>query len=178
MRELGMEPGAATLSKAYAGIVDAVLCDHADPAAGSVITGIRFVAADTLMWSDGDQQRLARDVLALAAALCDPALPLLALSADLPLLTATDLESLVSALDHADVVIATDRAGIGTNALLQGNPELIAFSFGENSRTLHCQAARGSALVIAEIVREGLAGDIDLPADLALLEAKWSGQRT
>lgn len=66
MRELGEEPGAACLVRHYAGIVDAVLCDHGDPAAGQVIDGITFHAADTLMRDDADQQRLARDVLARA----------------------------------------------------------------------------------------------------------------
>lgn len=65
MRELGEEPGAACLVRHYAGIVDAVLCDHADPAVGRVIDGMAFYAADTLMRNDADQQRLARKALAL-----------------------------------------------------------------------------------------------------------------
>ena len=66
MRELGEVPGAACLAHRYAGIVDAVLCDHADPAVGREIDGIAFNAADTLMRDNADQQRLAREVLTIA----------------------------------------------------------------------------------------------------------------
>jgi LPPG:FO 2-phospho-L-lactate transferase len=69
MRELGEEPGAACLVRHYAGLVDAVLCDSADPAAGQVIEGIAFHGADTLMQGDADQQRLAHEVLACACSL-------------------------------------------------------------------------------------------------------------
>ena len=66
MRELGEEPGAACLARHYAGIVDTMLCDHGDPAAGQEMAGIAFLAADTLMRDDADQQRLAHEVLAAA----------------------------------------------------------------------------------------------------------------
>lgn len=69
MRELGEQPGAACLARHYAGVVDAVLCDHGDPVAGQAIEGMTFRAADTLMRDDGDQQRLAREVLTLARGL-------------------------------------------------------------------------------------------------------------
>lgn len=69
MRELGEQPGAGCLTRHYAGIVDAVLCDQGDPAAGQRIDGIAFHAADTLMRDDADQQRLAREVLAAARSL-------------------------------------------------------------------------------------------------------------
>ena len=69
MRELGVEPGAAALTAPYAGLIDAILCDPADPGAGTSIDGIRIVATDTLMRGTSGQQRLARETLALAAAL-------------------------------------------------------------------------------------------------------------
>ncbi|QKR98856.1 2-phospho-L-lactate transferase [Sphingomonas sp. CL5.1] len=73
MRELGIVPGAAALAKPYAGIVDAILCDYDDPGAGTMIDGIRLIAADTLMRDDIGQRRLARVALALAATLRKPA---------------------------------------------------------------------------------------------------------
>jgi LPPG:FO 2-phospho-L-lactate transferase len=69
LRELGETPGAAALTGPYAGLVDVVLCDHADADAGKTIGGIRLVAANTLMADDAGQQRLARECLALAAQL-------------------------------------------------------------------------------------------------------------
>lgn len=68
MRELGATPGAACLVDFYHEIVDAVLCDAADPAAGQTLRGIVFHAADTLMTDDAGQLRLARDVLFHAGA--------------------------------------------------------------------------------------------------------------
>lgn len=69
MRELGLEPGAAVVAERYAGLVDAVLCDHRDPAAGQTVAGIALIARDTLMRGAAGQQRLAGECLALAAEL-------------------------------------------------------------------------------------------------------------
>jgi LPPG:FO 2-phospho-L-lactate transferase len=69
LRQLGKAPGAAAIAGPYAGLVDAILCDHGDRDAGKTIAGIRLVAADTLMADDAGQQRLARECLTLAAQL-------------------------------------------------------------------------------------------------------------
>ncbi|MBB4631944.1 2-phospho-L-lactate transferase [Sphingosinicella soli] len=66
MRELGLVPGAASLASAYAGLVDIILCDLDDPAAGRRVHGLSFVASDTLMRDLLEQERLAHDVLNLA----------------------------------------------------------------------------------------------------------------
>ena len=67
MREQGQQPGARALLATYAGLVDAILCDTADPAANTTIDGVTITATDTLMRDDAGQQRLAREVLDLAA---------------------------------------------------------------------------------------------------------------
>lgn len=67
LRELGQEPGAQALLTPYAGIVDGILCDAADPAANRQIAGVKIVATDTLMADDAGQKRLAREALAFAA---------------------------------------------------------------------------------------------------------------
>jgi LPPG:FO 2-phospho-L-lactate transferase len=66
MREIGIVPGAAALTPYYAGTVDIILCDPDDPSASSIVDGISIVPADTLMVGDAGQQRLAREVLAVA----------------------------------------------------------------------------------------------------------------
>lgn len=104
-----------------------------------------------------------------AAAQLDGAEPVLALSADLPLLAADDLQAMATLLDGADVVAAPDRAGTGTNALLLARPGLIAYAFGEGSLAAHRAAAAASGLRFALCERAGLATDIDRPEDLALL---------
>lgn len=95
--------------------------------------------------------------------------PVLALSADLPLLSAQDLAAMVALLDEADVIAAPDRAGRGTNALLLARPGLIAYRFGPDSLSAHRGAATAAGLRFTCCERPGLASDVDRPEDLALL---------
>lgn len=97
--------------------------------------------------------------------------PLLALSADLPLLDRDDLAAMMGELAEADVVLASDRPGIGTNALLLARPRLLAYAFGEDSRRRHEDAAAVRGLGFRLFRRSSLAADLDLPEDLALLSA-------
>ncbi|MFB0874952.1 MULTISPECIES: 2-phospho-L-lactate guanylyltransferase [unclassified Sphingobium] len=108
--------------------------------------------------------------IAQAAMLCDPAHALLALSADLPLLTVADLTALDRALGGADVIAAPDRARMGTNALAMRHPGTIAPGFGAGSLARHRRRAGAAGLRFGLVFRPGLAADLDLPADLALLE--------
>jgi 2-phospho-L-lactate/phosphoenolpyruvate guanylyltransferase len=94
----------------------------------------------------------------------------LVLPADLPLVTREDVLTLI---EHAGeppaVVIAPDRHGTGTNALLISPAGLIEYDFGENSFQRHCQRAReaGARLEIVDLPTLGL--DLDLPEDLELV---------
>jgi 2-phospho-L-lactate/phosphoenolpyruvate guanylyltransferase len=67
------------------------------------------------------------------------------------------------------VVIAPDRHGNGTNALLLSPAGLIEYDFGENSFQRHCQRAKdvGARLEIVDLPTLGL--DLDLPEDLELI---------
>ena len=67
------------------------------------------------------------------------------------------------------VVIAPDRHGTGTNALLISPSGLIEYDFGENSFQRHCQRAKeaGARLEIVNLPSLGL--DLDLPEDLELI---------
>jgi 2-phospho-L-lactate guanylyltransferase len=104
-----------------------------------------------------------------ASGLCDPVLPLLVLSADLPLLDPADIATMIATLEHADAIAATDRAGSGTNALLLRRAGLIAYTFGEGSLARHRALAEQSGHRFKAVQRPGLSSDIDEPADLALL---------
>lgn len=104
-----------------------------------------------------------------AAAQLDGTGPILALSADLPLLERADLEAMVAMLDRADVIAAPDRTGTGTNALLLARPGMIPYAFGEGSFAAHRAGAQRGGLRFAQCDRPGLASDIDRPEDLALL---------
>jgi 2-phospho-L-lactate guanylyltransferase len=94
----------------------------------------------------------------------------LILPADLPLVTREDVLALIErAGESPSVVIAPDRHGTGTNALLISPAGLIEYDFGENSFQRHCQRAKeaGARLEIVDLPTLGL--DLDLPEDLELV---------
>ncbi len=94
----------------------------------------------------------------------------LILPADLPLIDRGDLEKLIElATDPPVVVVAPDRRGRGTNALLSAPPGLIKYDFGPNSFTRHKEQAEnaGARLEICQLPSFGL--DVDIPEDLELL---------
>lgn len=107
--------------------------------------------------------------VALLAAGADA--PLITLSADLPLLAGDDLAALLAA--GTDIACATDTAADGTNALFQRRPGLIPFRYGPGSLAAHRAAAQERGLAFSTIRREGLAFDVDTPADLAALAPRW-----
>ena len=67
MRELGVEPSALEVARYYRGIVDALVIDRADAALAPAIEalGMRTLVTDSVMRSDADRARLARDCLGL-----------------------------------------------------------------------------------------------------------------
>jgi 2-phospho-L-lactate guanylyltransferase len=95
----------------------------------------------------------------------------LILPADLPLLGRSDVMTLMErAVDHAPVVvIAPDRHGNGTNALLTIPAGIIEYDYGEGSFKRHCERAikMGARLEVVEL--PALALDLDLPEDLELV---------
>jgi len=101
----------------------------------------------------------------------------LILPADLPLLTAKDLMTLIDrAVKPPVVVVAPDRHRKGTNALLMSPAGLIDFDFGEDSFLRHCERAKqsGAQLEIVELPSLGL--DLDLPEDLEIIR-KMEGDK-
>jgi 2-phospho-L-lactate guanylyltransferase len=95
----------------------------------------------------------------------------LVLPADLPLLTPDDVRVLIDkAVKPPVVVIAPDRHGKGTNALLMVPPGQIEYDFGEGSFHRHCEQAKnsGARLEIVELPSLGL--DLDLPEDLEMIK--------
>ncbi len=94
----------------------------------------------------------------------------LVIPADLPLMRVDDVEKLIGrATDPPVVVIAPDRHGRGTNALLSSPPGLIEYDFGTDSFERHVARAKaaGVRLVVCENPSIGL--DVDLPEDLEYL---------
>ena len=91
---------------------------------------------------------------------------LLVLFADLPFLTAHDIRTIVAS--SAQVVIATDRYGLGTNASLvrlAGKGRDFVYQYGANSAGLHAAEADRLGLTVATIQTPGTAFDLDTPQD-------------
>lgn len=96
----------------------------------------------------------------------------LVVMSDLPLLTPTDIDALCRGLADADLVLAPDRQGQGTNALALRAPGTVATCFGHDdsfARHLALGADRGLRVTVAQTL--GLAFDVDTPLDLAELKA-------
>lgn len=98
----------------------------------------------------------------------------LILPSDLPLLRVEDVEGLLkSANGHAypRVVIAPDRRGEGTNALVVQPPGLFEFAFGLDSSTTHIERAEEAGATVTEYHSSTLALDVDTPEDLEMYHA-------
>jgi 2-phospho-L-lactate guanylyltransferase len=128
-----------------------------------------------LQRSDGLNESLVE-----ARAAAPDATAVLVLPADLPRITAEAIDRLIetaaetvrNAPGRAVVVLAPDRHGSGTNALLMAPPGTIPFRFGEDSRFAHADAAAAVGAAYAEVAGP-LAFDLDTPDDL--LEADLNG---
>ena len=95
----------------------------------------------------------------------------LVLPADLPLISREDALALVErATDPPVVVIAPDRHGKGTNALLISPAGLIEYDFGEDSFQRHCELVKkaGARLEIVNLHSLGL--DLDSPEDYEIIK--------
>jgi 2-phospho-L-lactate guanylyltransferase len=92
---------------------------------------------------------------------------LLVLLGDLPLLTPADVAGLVAQATPAPgVVLAPDRHGTGSNALLLTPPDAIPFRFGVDSAAAHQAASAERGLPLRRYITSGTAFDVDTPADL------------
>jgi 2-phospho-L-lactate guanylyltransferase len=92
---------------------------------------------------------------------------LLVLPSDLPQLTAGALDALVCESRGADVLIAPDESGAGTNALLVAAHSRLEFRFGPKSFESHCRAAAALGLRVVVHRSPPFAFDVDTPDDYA-----------
>jgi len=104
----------------------------------------------------------------------------LVLPADLPLLRSADIRRLLAAGDDDGVVVAADRHGRGTNALLVRPPDAIPALFGPLSFAAHIDAARRRGVRVRTPRIAGVSLDIDTADDLQILRRKRrsAGPRT
>jgi 2-phospho-L-lactate/phosphoenolpyruvate guanylyltransferase len=100
---------------------------------------------------------------AMAAARQGGARAVLVLPTDLPRATAEDVMALTRR--PPAMAIASDRRGIGTNALFVPTAREFTFRFGEDSFAAHLAEARISGLCPHIVDRPNLGFDIDTPED-------------
>lgn len=89
--------------------------------------------------------------------------------ADLPLLTARDIDTFVARSQGYELAIGPCKEDRGTNALLLRNPTVIPLSFGNGSFKKHLSHAKKTKLQYKVVRILGLRFDIDEPRDLRLL---------
>lgn len=104
------------------------------------------------------------------AALADGADRVAMLPVDCPLLDVDDLDAHVGRSPRT-VLIAPDRHGTGTNALLLSPPDVMAPAFGPGSFSRHVEAAKAAGAVVHVERLASLALDVDTAADLDALRA-------
>jgi 2-phospho-L-lactate guanylyltransferase len=96
------------------------------------------------------------------------------LPADLPTITAADINALVRAGRQGGFAIASDAAGVGTNALCLATAHPFRFQFGADSKRQHLREAERTGLGAQMIRLPGLEFDVDSPADLDRLDRqRW-----
>ena len=89
----------------------------------------------------------------------------LVVPADLPLVTAADLDAVVTGQARPVVVVAPTGDG-GTGALLRRPADVVPPAFGPDSARAHLRLAARQAVRGVLLPRPGLALDIDTPEDL------------
>ncbi|MDJ0269901.1 MAG: 2-phospho-L-lactate guanylyltransferase [Aigarchaeota archaeon] len=90
---------------------------------------------------------------------------------DLPLLSSSDISTIMRVLDHCDVVISPDLHLLGTNIIaLKGVFDGLRFMYGRESFNAHLHAFNSRGKTIKTYISLGTALDIDTPGDIHLLE--------
>lgn len=138
-----------------------------------VLAIARVAGADCIVERDYCPRRGQNAALEQARAAIQSDRPgtILVLASDLPLLTENDIAGMVArATADRMIVIGPDRRHVGTNALLVRSSETLSFCFGDDSFQRHCQEAERCGLSVAEYYSQGIAFDLDYPADLIELE--------
>lgn len=99
--------------------------------------------------------------------------------ADVPLVRAVDICTVVNAIGGAASFAAVVRSRDGgTNALAMRPPEALPMRFGRNSADAHIEAARAAGVAIAELTLERMSFDVDAPEDLDALSSMPVGAAT
>jgi 2-phospho-L-lactate guanylyltransferase len=99
--------------------------------------------------------------------------------ADIPLVRAVDICTVVNAIGGAAPLAAVVRSrDNGTNALAMRPPEALPMRFGRGSADAHIEAARSDGVAVIELALDRMAFDVDAPEDLDALASMQVGAAT
>ena len=101
----------------------------------------------------------------------------LILPADVPAVSAEDIDALARAATRGSLVLCPAAADRGTNALLGPVPLVVSPRFGSESLARHVSDAQRHGVAADVIWRPGLARDVDIPEDLVWLARSPHGGR-
>ena len=110
--------------------------------------------------------------LGLAARSLSAGATMLVVPGDLPLLQVADVVSAQALPGEPGIVLGPDRHGTGTNLLHVSHPAEFAWCFGPGSAEAHREVARTRGWAVRELRSEGVATDVDEPADLAFYRSR------
>lgn len=103
----------------------------------------------------------------------------LRLPADIPLISADDLDDLlIAAAGGTPVLMVPSSDGRGTNALLRCPPDLFPSRFGPGSFALHLQEAHRAGAAVRVVHSPRIALDVDESADLLKILDQPKDNRT
>ena len=93
--------------------------------------------------------------------------PLATIPGDVPAVSAEEIRTLLEGRPDAEVLLASDRAGVGTNGLRVPTADALTLHFGDDSLRLHREEAKRAGLRVEVVSLPRLACDLDRPEDLA-----------
>jgi 2-phospho-L-lactate guanylyltransferase len=113
------------------------------------------------------------DAIAMATRICESrgADSTLVIPADIPLITAGELEKILQSAPDQGTVLVSAADGRGTNAAWRRPPGLFPLRFGNDSFKPHLAAARATQKACLVLELPGIALDVDNPFDLKQLAA-------
>lgn len=103
---------------------------------------------------------------------------MLVLPADIPLISAEEVDALLRQAENFSVTIVPCRRMTGTNGLILSPPQAMATAFGPNSMKKHCQIACDLGLNYTVSQMPSLSCDIDTMEDLRLVNRIGYGTLT
>ena len=107
------------------------------------------------------------DAVQLASAHCAARFDaMLVIPADVPQVTAAEIDALIDRARALDVVVVPDRHDAGTNALWLRLPTALTPQFGADSAHAHLELAHRMGLRAMRLELPGFAHDVDVPDDL------------